>query len=65
MIRSRKAKMNAKIARVAIVLAKRRNDALYAKYAKFRNLYRLYKAKIIKKYISKASSIVRSGRAIQ
>ena len=59
MIRSRKAKLNAKIARIAIVLAKSKNDQLYAKYAKYRNLYRLYKAKILKKYASRAAAIAR------
>ena len=59
MYRSRQAKLNARIARVAIILAKKRNDPDYAKYAKFRNLYRLYKAKILKKYTSKAAAIVR------
>jgi hypothetical protein len=59
MIRSRQAKLNARIARVAILVAKSRNDSDYAKYVKFRNLYRMYKAKLLKKYSSKAASIVR------
>jgi len=60
-MRSRKAKLNARIARVAILLAKKKNDGNYAKYVKFRNLYRLYKSKILKKYTTPAASIVRRG----
>jgi len=59
MRRTRQAKLNARIARVAIIIAKKRNDPDYIKYAKFRNLYRLAKAKILKKYTSKAAAIVR------
>jgi hypothetical protein len=61
MIRSRKAKLNSRIARVAILIAKQKNDNDYVKYVKFRNLYRLYKAKVLKKYSSRAASIVRRG----
>jgi hypothetical protein len=52
-------KIQMAISRIAILLAKQAGDALYDKYAKYRKLYLEYKAKIIKKYGTRAAQVVR------
>jgi len=57
--RSRRAIFNANVARVALEIGRKENDGMYIKYAKFKKLYRLYKAQLIKKYTPRAASEVR------
>jgi len=61
MDRQRKIKMA--VARVAVQLAKQKNDPLYDKYQKYRQLYLEYKAKIVEKYGPKAVQVVRQSLA--
>jgi hypothetical protein len=51
---NRQAKMNNMANRQALLLARAKNDPLYAKYAKFNGIRLLLRAQIYKKYGSKA-----------
>jgi len=61
MDKQRKIKMA--VARVAVQLAKEKNDPLYDKYQKYRQLYLETKAKIVEKYGPKATQVVRQALA--
>ncbi len=55
-MRSHEAKKNAAIAAIAVSIARSRNDVLYAKMKKYRNLWKETKNQILQKYSSAALS---------
>ena len=56
---NRQAKVASYTTRTALILAKRANDTLYAKYAKFNKMRLDLRALIVKKYGTKAAAIAR------
>lgn len=56
---NKQAKLNGYTVRTALVLARRNNDPLFVKYAKFNKLRLEMRASIVKKYGARAASIAR------
>lgn len=59
--RTKMQKRKAAIARAAIAIAKQKNDPLYKRYARCRNLWLEFKREMAKKYWAQAKSQVLRG----